>query len=83
MALPVHAHQQYGSGPGSLDSVLEPGTFAVDPLPSGSPWRRWAELEPDGRILLSVLARLPEVRQPWLRAIYDRGRPYSYSDYVF
>ncbi|MEV6932493.1 hypothetical protein AB0M46_49485 [Dactylosporangium sp. NPDC051485] len=45
VALPVHAHQTYGSAPGSLDPVLEPGTFAVDPLPSGSPWRRWAELE--------------------------------------
>ncbi|WUJ10342.1 hypothetical protein OHA21_17120 [Actinoplanes sp. NBC_00393] len=46
MALPVHAHQKYGNGPGSLDPVLEPGTFAVDPLPSGPPWRRWEELEP-------------------------------------
>lgn len=45
VALPVHPHQKYGNGPGSLDPVLEPGTFAVDPLPSGSPWRRWAELE--------------------------------------
>ncbi|MEV0135784.1 hypothetical protein AB0H83_45995 [Dactylosporangium sp. NPDC050688] len=45
VALPVHAHQRYGNGPGPLDPVLEAGTFAVDPLPSGSPWRRWAELE--------------------------------------
>ena len=44
VALPVHAYQKYGNGPGSLDAVLEPGTFAVDPLPSGSPWRPWAEL---------------------------------------
>jgi hypothetical protein len=40
-------------------------------------------LEPDGQIFLTVLARLPEVRQPRLRAIYDRGRPYSYSYYTF
>jgi hypothetical protein len=39
--------------------------------------------EPDGKIFLSVLARLPEVRQPRLRAIYDRGRPYSYGSYRF
>jgi hypothetical protein len=39
--------------------------------------------EPAGDIFLRVLARLPEVRQPRLRAIYDRGRPYSYSYYVF
>jgi hypothetical protein len=45
VALPVHADQKYGNGPGSLAPALEPGTFAVDPLPSGSPWRRWAELE--------------------------------------
>jgi hypothetical protein len=32
-------------------------------------------LEPDGQIFLDVLARLPEVRQPRLRAIYDRGCP--------
>ena len=44
VALPVHAHQKYGNGPGSLEPALEAGTFAVDPLPSGSPWRRWAEL---------------------------------------
>ena len=43
--LPVHADQKYGNGPGSLAPALEPGTFAVDPLPSGSPWRRWADLE--------------------------------------
>ncbi|RSM74716.1 hypothetical protein DMB66_01115 [Actinoplanes sp. ATCC 53533] len=45
VALPVHANQKYGNGPGSLAPALEPGTFAVNPLPSGSPWRRWAELE--------------------------------------
>ncbi|MEU4620315.1 hypothetical protein AB0G04_10110 [Actinoplanes sp. NPDC023801] len=45
VALPVHAQQKYGNGPGSLDPVLEPGTYAVNPLPSGSPWRPWAELE--------------------------------------
>ena len=39
--------------------------------------------EPDGQIFLRVLARLPEVRQPRLRAIYDRGRPSSYSFSIF
>jgi hypothetical protein len=42
-----------------------------------------SRLRPDGRIFLSILARLPEVRQPWLHAIYDRGRPYHYSYYPF
>jgi hypothetical protein len=45
VALPVQADQKWGNGPGSLAPALEPGTFAVNPLPSGSPWRRWAELE--------------------------------------
>jgi hypothetical protein len=45
VVLPVHANQKWGNGPGSLAPALEPGTFAMDPLPSGSPWRRWAELE--------------------------------------
>jgi len=44
VALPVHADQKYGNGAGSLPPALEPGTFAVDPLPSGPPWRRWADL---------------------------------------
>jgi hypothetical protein len=39
--------------------------------------------EPDGQIFLSVLARLPEVRQPRLRATYERGRPYNYTFYIF
>lgn len=45
VALPVHANQKYGNGPGSLPPALEPGTYAVNPLPSGSPWRRWADLD--------------------------------------
>ncbi|GAA0795216.1 hypothetical protein [Spirilliplanes yamanashiensis] len=59
VALPVHTHQKYGNGPGSLDPLLEHGTFAVDPLPSGAPWRLWPEPRPDisagtvGRVLLA------------------------------
>jgi hypothetical protein len=45
VALPIYADQKYGNGPGSLAPALEAGTFAVDRAPSGSPWRRWAELE--------------------------------------
>lgn len=34
---------------------------------------------PDSAVFLSTLARLPEVRRPWLRTIYDhaRARPYT------
>nr|WP_231956668.1 MULTISPECIES: hypothetical protein [unclassified Actinoplanes] len=46
VALPAHAEQSYGNAQGSLAPALEPGTFAVNPLPSGSPWRRWDDCEP-------------------------------------
>ncbi|GAA1617726.1 hypothetical protein [Actinoplanes couchii] len=46
VVLPAHASQQSTNGPGSLAPALEPGTFAVDPLPSGPPFRKWAELDP-------------------------------------
>lgn len=43
VALPAHAHQQYGNGI-QLPVLMEPGTFAVDPEPWGPPWRRWEEI---------------------------------------
>ncbi|MDG6106806.1 hypothetical protein [Dactylosporangium aurantiacum] len=39
--------------------------------------------EPDARIFLKVLAGLPEVTQPRVRAIHERGRPYGYSFLIF
>ncbi|MFF4653084.1 hypothetical protein [Streptomyces sp. NPDC001380] len=45
VALPVHAHQQYGNGI-QLPVLMESGTFAVDPEPWGPPWRPWQELDP-------------------------------------
>ncbi|MGW8887370.1 hypothetical protein [Streptomyces sp. NPDC055749] len=43
------------------------GVLRDDPLPPhpGGPFR------PDSRVFLYELARLPAVRQPWLRRIYD------------
>ncbi|MET9387900.1 hypothetical protein ABZY09_44660 [Streptomyces sp. NPDC002928] len=46
VALPVHARQKYGNGV-QLPVLMESGTFAVDPEPSGPPWRRWEEIDPD------------------------------------
>jgi hypothetical protein len=66
-----------------------PGAAAVVPLA----WDVWAylaggpaqvlplePLRPDWGVFRSVLARLPEVRQPWLRKIYDRvtNNPYAH-----
>ncbi|MEV0537797.1 hypothetical protein [Kitasatospora sp. NPDC050463] len=46
VALPVHAYQKYGNGT-QLPVLMESGTFAVDPKPSGPPWRKWEEIDPD------------------------------------
>ncbi|MEH0827443.1 MULTISPECIES: hypothetical protein [unclassified Micromonospora] len=45
VALPVHAGQQYGHG--LLGVLMEPGTYAVDPDPSGPPWQPWTEVGAD------------------------------------
>jgi hypothetical protein len=40
-------------------------------------------LRPDSEVFLSVLARLPEVKEPWLRAIYDQSSRYDYRYFPF
>lgn len=42
VALPAHAHQRFGHD--LLPALMAPGTYAVDPEPSGPPWRRWREI---------------------------------------
>ncbi|SEN77598.1 hypothetical protein [Nonomuraea pusilla] len=42
VALPDHAHQSHGHD--LLPVLLEPGTYAVNPEPSGPPWPRWDEV---------------------------------------
>ncbi|MCZ4102706.1 hypothetical protein C8250_040440 [Streptomyces sp. So13.3] len=42
VALPDHAHQSYGYG--LFPVLMDPGTYAVDPEPSGPPWRLWDEV---------------------------------------
>ncbi|GGR40932.1 hypothetical protein GCM10010282_37030 [Streptomyces roseolus] len=44
--LPSAADRKYGSGI-QLPVLMEPGTFAVEPQPRGSPRRRWEEIDPD------------------------------------
>ncbi|MGW2181855.1 hypothetical protein ACWCXX_27920 [Streptomyces sp. NPDC001732] len=58
VALPVHAHQQYGNGL-QLPVLMEPGTFAVEPEPWGPPWRRWEEVGPDEAAARGVHAPVP------------------------
>ncbi|NGO75793.1 hypothetical protein G6045_08925 [Streptomyces sp. YC504] len=45
VALPVHARQSFGNGL-KLPVLMESGTFAVDPEPSGPPWRPWEDIDP-------------------------------------
>ncbi len=46
------------------------GVLRDDPLPM----RPWLLFRPDRDVFLHTLARLPAVRQPWLRGIYERAR---------
>ncbi|MER7462588.1 hypothetical protein [Streptomyces sp. NPDC097981] len=54
IALPVRAHQHYGHE--MLPALMEPGTYAVDPEPSGPPWRPWDEVGPDEAAARGVFA---------------------------
>ncbi|MFF5125529.1 hypothetical protein ACFY41_01120 [Streptomyces syringium] len=45
IALPVHARHSYGHD--LLPPLMDPGTYAVDPEPSGPPWRPWNEIAAD------------------------------------
>ncbi|MFF4056042.1 hypothetical protein ACFYZ8_14925 [Streptomyces sp. NPDC001668] len=42
VALPAEVHQTWGNGT-LLPVLMDAGTYAVDPEPSGPPWRRWDE----------------------------------------
>ncbi|MHC3424407.1 hypothetical protein [Streptomyces sp. DT18] len=43
VALPPHARAAWGDGAHGLPVAMAAGTYAVDPLPSGPPWRTWRE----------------------------------------
>ncbi|MEV5829502.1 hypothetical protein AB0L25_28455 [Spirillospora sp. NPDC052242] len=57
VALPVLAHGRYGHD--LLPALMDPGTYAVDPEPSGPPWRRWSEIDPDEAAARGVYAPVP------------------------
>ncbi|MFF4178268.1 hypothetical protein [Streptomyces sp. NPDC001750] len=56
VALPVHARQTCGHQ--LLPALMESGTYAVDPEPSGPPWRPWNEIGPDEAAARGVFAPL-------------------------
>ncbi|WP_460066405.1 hypothetical protein [Streptomyces sp. YKOK-I1] len=55
VALAPHAHWTYGHD--MLPSLMEPGTYAVDPEPSGRPWKPWSEIGEDEAQARGVFAR--------------------------
>ncbi|TDD57064.1 hypothetical protein E1263_24770 [Kribbella antibiotica] len=54
VALPTHAHQQYGHE--MLPALMAEGTYAVDPEPSGQPWRLWDDVGAAGAATRGVFA---------------------------
>ncbi|MGA5129621.1 hypothetical protein ACPCTO_07435 [Streptomyces olivoreticuli] len=46
VVLPDHTHQTWGNGV-LLPVLMEAGTYAVDPEPSGQPWRLWSGIGAD------------------------------------
>ncbi|AQT74081.1 hypothetical protein B1K54_22700 [Streptomyces sp. fd1-xmd] len=45
VALPVHAH--YGAWEELHPPLMDPGTYALDPRPTGPPWRLWDDVGED------------------------------------
>ncbi|WP_328696399.1 hypothetical protein [Streptomyces sp. NBC_00342] len=54
VALPSRAHHRYGHE--MLPALMDPGTYAADPEPSGPPWRPWSEVGPEEAELRGVFA---------------------------
>ncbi|WP_346148280.1 hypothetical protein [Kitasatospora cinereorecta] len=54
VALPVHTH--YGAWEQLHPPLMEPATYAVDPLPTGPPWRLWDEVGADAAARQGVYA---------------------------
>ncbi|WP_328979484.1 hypothetical protein [Streptomyces canus] len=46
VALPAEVHQRWGNGV-LLPVLMAAGTYAVEPEPSGPPWRSWSEVGPE------------------------------------
>lgn len=63
LAFPPHRHRLPVVG------GLPAGVERDDPLPP----HPWYPFRPSGQAFRYTLARLPAVREPWLRAVHDRG----------
>ncbi|MFF4341489.1 hypothetical protein ACFY00_16330 [Kitasatospora sp. NPDC001540] len=59
---PPYAHHPVGNGH-PMPVLMDAGTYAVDPEPSGKPWRRWEELaagEAEARGYHAPVPRVPD-----------------------
>ncbi|MFF3679719.1 hypothetical protein ACFYYS_37850 [Streptomyces sp. NPDC002120] len=66
VALPVHTH--FGAWEQLHPPLMEPATYAVEPLPFGAPWRPWNDVGED-------LAARQGVYAPWYSVSFAaRGR---------
>ncbi|MFF9146513.1 hypothetical protein ACF1BN_16780 [Streptomyces sp. NPDC014861] len=54
VALPVEA--RYRGGHSWMPPLMDPGTYAVDPEPSGHPWRSWEEADEEEAAAAGVYA---------------------------
>ncbi len=54
VALPVHTH--HGGWEELHPPLMEPATYAVDPRPTGPPWRRWEDVGEDAAARQGVYA---------------------------
>ncbi|MEV0743743.1 hypothetical protein AB0I75_00915 [Streptomyces sp. NPDC050273] len=59
VALPDHTH--HGAWEELHPPLMEPGTYAVDPLPTGPPWRLWEEVGEEAAARQGVYAQVYSV----------------------
>ncbi|MFE7116740.1 hypothetical protein ACFU99_15125 [Streptomyces sp. NPDC057654] len=68
-------HRAHSPVPVPVTGGLPDGVLRDDPLPL----HPWGPFRPTSSAFLATLARLPAVRRPWLRAIYDRVTAHPYD----
>ncbi|MFJ5220316.1 hypothetical protein ACIP98_37225 [Streptomyces sp. NPDC088354] len=54
VAFPAHGRLRLGHG--FLPALMEQGTYAVDPEPTGPPWRRWSDISEEEAVARGVFA---------------------------